>query len=260
MFAPSNNSADIRSSHAPRPGRLPLAALCAILTTLFAVQVASAHVTVNPREVPPDSNQTFTVRVPTEKEEATVKVRVEFPAGLTVSRFQPKPGWTREVERDSQQRITAVTWSGGQVGPGEYDEFAFIGRTPKEGAALSFKAYQTYQGGETVEWVGAEGTERPAALVKLASTAAAATTDHGGSIEGAGGVPASAATSASSAGNAATAAPAPAPGAPAGAPAGSAGTGGGSDLSLLLALGSGVLALIALVLSAVGRSRRPRPA
>jgi uncharacterized protein YcnI len=227
--------------------RLSLAAFGASLAALLTLDVASAHVTVNPREAAPDSSQTFNVRVPTEKDEPTVKIRVEFPAGLADSRFQPKPGWTREVERDAQQRITAVTWSGSQIGPGEYDEFAFIARTPKDAGALSFKAYQTYQGGETVEWTGAEGSERPAALVAVkgapAASAAGASESHGDG------------TAAQAAGKAAGAPATDADGASR-APVGTS----GSDLSLFAALATGVLALIAIVLSGIALARRPRPA
>lgn len=150
-----------------RAWALPLALGLALTLFLAGGRAASAHVGVLPDEVPANSNQAFTVRVPNERTEPTVKVRVELPGGLVVSRFQPKPGWAREVERDEQQRIIAVTWSGGQIGDGEYDEFAFIARTPGEVGTLAFKSYQTYQSGETVEWVNAQGQERDAAFVEV---------------------------------------------------------------------------------------------
>ena len=131
------------------------------------MSVAAAHVGVNPGEVPPDTSQVFAVRVPTERNEPTVAVRVEFPPGLTVSRFQPKPGWTYEVEKDSSGKTVAVTWSGGRIGPDEYDEFVFIGRTPKETGALVFNAYQTYGSGEVVEWTGPSDGEKPAPTVEV---------------------------------------------------------------------------------------------
>ncbi|HXI18529.1 MAG TPA: hypothetical protein VNM48_19360 [Chloroflexota bacterium] len=51
-----------------------------------------------------------------------------FPAGVTVARFQPKPGW----QRAGTGRIAATTWSGGRIENGEFDEFVFIARTPQE--------------------------------------------------------------------------------------------------------------------------------
>lgn len=207
---------------------LPRTIICALagaaLACLTAAPTASAHVTVQPREAPPSSSQVFSVRVPTEREEATVHVRVEFPEGLTVSRFEPVPGWARQVERDAQQRITAVVWSGGQIGPGEFQDFRFQARTPADSGELTFRASQTYAGGEKLEWAGPEGSERPAATVRVGSSTAVA-----------GATPATIAA----------------------APRGESPTSAeGSDLPLFVALGSGVIALLALILSIVGLAQR----
>src|SRR5881392_740157 len=105
------------------------AILVACLAALLAIGISSAHVTINPNAVPPATFATFLVRVPTERDEPTIKLRVEFPSGLTVSRFQPKAGWKREVEKDSAGRIIAATWSGGTIAPDEYEDFAFQART-----------------------------------------------------------------------------------------------------------------------------------
>lgn len=236
--SPSLRRDTVRSTNrsAPKLKRLPMAAAANALLALTTAGLAHAHVTVLPREVPPDSSQTFTVRVPTEKEEPTVRVRIEFPAGLVVSRFQPKGGWSRQVERDGQQRITAVTWSGGQIAPDEYEDFAFIGRTPREPGALAFKAYQSYQGGETVEWVNAEGEERPAALVAV--KAAVTSTEDPEGLQGL--------------------QPGAKPGGPTEGPRVASAQTGGSDLPLIIALASGVLALIAVILAGVALATRPR--
>lgn len=217
------------------------AALGAALAALVPLQAAYAHVTIAPNSAPADSFQTLAVRVPTERDEPTVKVRVEFPAGLTVSRFQPKPGWTREVEQDSQQRITAVTWSGGKIMPGEFDEFVLMARTPKEPGKLAFKAYQTYQSGETVAWTEGEGQQHPAALVTVtAATAGTGAGDDHGAM-------------------AMSAPPSPAPQTAGGAAAPPAAS-QGSDLPLFASLAALVLSLLALVLAGLGLARRPRPA
>ncbi len=260
--------------------------LVALVVALAFVAVAAAHVTVNPTEVRPNSFESFTVRVPTEKDEPTVKVRIEFPAALTVSRFQPKPGWKRDVEKDNTGRVAAATWSGGQVGPDEYEEFVFLARTPKEPGRLVFKAFQTYQSGETVAWVGAEGSEEPAPVVEVKpgpeGTAtgvenATATTGAGAtavattiSVEA---TPAEATTSASdpvtstpetitpsvapaetSAGAVmATVAPVAMPGGDGGA---ATTTAGGSDLPLFASLGALTVAGLALALAGISLARR----
>jgi uncharacterized protein YcnI len=254
-IAGPSNPDESRFEHlTPSRGPVLLAVIGVLLAMTTAPDVAHAHVSVTPSQVTPESNQTFTVRVPTEKDEPTVKVRVEFPASLTVSRFQPKPGWTRQVERDNQQRISAVTWSGGQIGAGEYEDFALIARTPREVGQLAFKAYQTYQSGETVEWINPEGRDQPAAFVQVQEGAAAPPGAAGApSVEG----PGAAQAPASPAGGQETVRPTAGPAGPSGiAPAQAT----GSDLPLLASLGALVIALIALVLATVALARRPRAA
>src|SRR5215218_6725941 len=161
--------------HRQRRAAIPVLALTfALLALALGAASAAAHVGVLPADVRPASNETFTVRVPNEKTEPTVRVRVVFPDGLVVSRFEPKPGWQREVEKDGAGRITGVTWSGGQIGDGQYDDFRFIARTPQQEGPVAFRAYQTYAAGETVEWVNAENQQNPAAFVQVRAAAAAA--------------------------------------------------------------------------------------
>jgi uncharacterized protein YcnI len=156
------------------------AAVCAAALTLQAA-TAMAHVTVWPREAPAKGFQVFSVRVPTEREAATVSVRLEFPAGLKSVRFMPKPGWKYEIEREAGGGIVGVTWSGGRIGRDEFDEFHFTARMPDEPTRLTFVAHQTYEDGEVVHWADPEGS-RPAAKVEVTGErpgASAASADHG---------------------------------------------------------------------------------
>src|SRR5438045_2902777 len=123
-----------------------------ILVLAAVVVVASAHVTVQPREVVSKKGGVFTVSVPSERPVPTVKLRLEFPDGMRISRLRSKQGWTTEVEQDTSKAIRSVTWSGGKIAPNEYDEFAFNARVTSPPAQLGIKAYQTYQDGEVVEW------------------------------------------------------------------------------------------------------------
>ena len=224
---------------------LNAALVSAIATLVPTACVASAHVSVLPAEAPAGSNQSYTVRVPSEKETPTIKVRVEFPPEVVVSRFMPKPGWTRDVEKDTAGKIVAATWSGGKVASDEYEEFGFIARNPKETGKISFKSFQTYGDGEIVAWANAEGQERPASVTTISAATAASS---GGSIEQPG--QATAGGAAPAAGS--TTAPAP----------GSAQTSarGGSDVGLFVAFAAAGLALVALAVAGVSLARRPRPA
>ena len=134
--------------------------------------VASAHVTVQPRQVAAGTRYgEFAVRVPTEKPVPTIKIRVEFPAGLRVARLKVKPGWTAQLERDSAKIITGVTWSGGRIGPDEYEDFYFSGNVlAKAGDTLMVRAYQTYEGGEIVEWTDTVDPHAPRPAARIAIT------------------------------------------------------------------------------------------
>jgi len=96
-----------------------------LLVTAFLVVVtggvAWAHVIVSPKEVPADSYQVLVVRAPTEKDISTTGIRVEVPEGFTVSGVRPVPGWESEFEEDAGV-IRAITWSGGEIQPREFQD------------------------------------------------------------------------------------------------------------------------------------------
>ena len=246
------------------------AALLAVVALLMSAGAAAAHIGLQPAEAPPNTNTVFTARVPNEQDSPTVRVRIEFPAGVTVSRFQPKPGWQRADEKDGSGRITAATWTGGQIGVGEFDDFVFQARTPAEAGTVRFRSFQTYGNGNTVEWINpTDPGLAPSINVRAAAANTTATGDHGQAAAPAtGGAPAAtaAATSALGATAAATAAAGSAANAAAAATraagAGSAAAGAqtGSDLPLFVALGSGAIALLSLALAAMALMRRPAEA
>lgn len=243
-----------------RAARSALGILLTLLLMLVGGGTAQAHVGVLPGTVAPSTNLAFTVRVPNEKDEPTIAVRVVFPENLTVSRFQPKAGWQREVERDSAGRITGVTWSGGSIGADEYEDFTFVGRTPGEAGVLMFKAYQTYQGGETVAWENPEGQDNPAPFVTVGLTAGMEA-QAGPAIEGTAAVATSDAAAPIASSPAASAAPAGAtsPEAEAASAPAESVADGGSDLALVLALGALIVAVLALAVAGIALLRR-RPA
>lgn len=149
-----------------------LLAICLIAMMMFA-GIASAHVTVLPNETTQGKYEVFTLRVPTEKEIATVKVEVKFPAGVTVSRFEPKFGWKYEATKDGSGKITSVIWTatGEGFGATEFGDFKMSGKVENDAKDLLWKAYQTYKDGSVVEWVGAEGSDKPASVTKVKAAA-----------------------------------------------------------------------------------------
>lgn len=149
-------------------------ALVAALTAALAAP-AYAHVTVQPNEAIAGSFSRFVVRVPNERDDAsTIKVEVEFPP-LAFLSFQPVEGWDRKTTtvtfdepidafgNEITEGVGTVTWSGGKINPGEFMEFGFSALVPGKETTLEFKAFQTYDSGEVVEWTGAADSESPAA-------------------------------------------------------------------------------------------------
>jgi uncharacterized protein YcnI len=134
--------------------------------------IAWAHVRVVPEDVPADSYEVLTVRVPTERDIPTTEVRVEVPEGFDVSRIEPVPGWDYELEEEAGV-VRGITWSGGEIGATEFQQFDVQGKTPAEPGEYPWNAYQTYENGEVVEWIGPEDSEEPASIIRVAEDGAA---------------------------------------------------------------------------------------
>ena len=109
---------------------------------------------------------------------------VQFPDGFADVSYEPVPGWDAKVKMEkaptpiesegetSTQQVSQVTWTGdgkqGIVGPGQFQDFGLSAQIPdKPGTTLTFKALQTYEGGEVVRWIGAPDSEDPAPQVKV---------------------------------------------------------------------------------------------
>lgn len=207
----------------------------ALIVSLFGAAVASAHVTVQPAQSTQGAYEKFTVRVPSEsKDSPTVKVEVRFQTdSVSISRFEPKPGWKYEIVKDADGTATGVVWTaeGEGLGPTEFTEFYMQGKVADTATAITWKAYQTYADGSVVEWVGADGSDKPASVTKVAPKPAGAATDSHGHTT---------APAAEGKGEPAAAAPA-----------------GGSQTPLYLSIAALVLGALSLVISLVrGRASR----
>jgi len=77
------------------------------------------------------------------------------------------PSWDYELEEEAGV-VRAITWSGGEIGATEFQQFDVQGKTPEEPGEYPWNAYQTYEDGSVVEWVGPEGSEEPASVVRVA--------------------------------------------------------------------------------------------
>lgn len=150
--------------------------------------VGSAHVTLQPNEVPAGEFKRLDVRVPNERDNAsTKKVQVKFPPGFIFVSSEPVAGWTAKVKmgklakpvevfgekRTEQVETVTFATKGKGVRPGEFQDFGLsVGLPDKPGTALTFKAIQTYSNGEVVRWIGAPTSDEPAPQVKLVAAPA----------------------------------------------------------------------------------------
>jgi uncharacterized protein YcnI len=147
-----------------------------LLVTMAAPLVfaasALAHAHISPA-VATTEDQVYTLVVPTEKEDAsTTKIELTPPSGFALESFREAPGWTRDVESTGsgeETEITKVTWSGGNVGPGEAAYLDFFG-SGEDAKTYAFDVRQTYSDGEVVDWSGPESSDEPAPTVELQSS------------------------------------------------------------------------------------------
>ncbi len=167
-----------------------LHALLAALTAALALAgTAGAHVTVHPNALPSGSFTVVNVRVPNERPQSTTKVDVQLPSGILFLSYQPVPGWKAKVTyrklakpvtmygEQITREVDRVTWTGGRIAAGQFVEFPLSISVPSRpaGTVLTFKAVQTYAGGEVVRWIGSPTADQPApqVLVRGKDTAVA---------------------------------------------------------------------------------------
>ena len=135
------------------------------LSAALLLSFAAAHATVRTEtgltESKAGASETYRLNVPTEKEIPTTQVRLVVPAGVTLTRFQVLPGFTRSVVRNTDGLITEVTWRG-RIAPQEYARFFFQARNPAQPGEVAWKVYQTYADGSVVAWDDTNPEQTPA--------------------------------------------------------------------------------------------------
>jgi uncharacterized protein YcnI len=174
-----------------------IAGLGAILGAIvLAATSASAHVTVDPGTAPKGAgDQVLTFRVPNEMDNAnTNQVKIQLPQDHPIAAVDvlAMPGWTTKVEtvhlatpiKTDDGTVTdvpsVITWSGGQIKPGEYGEFRVLAMgLPNDTDSLTFKTVQGYDNNQEVSWIDATvaGQAMPAHPAPVLTLTAAAAGD-----------------------------------------------------------------------------------
>lgn len=119
---------------------------------LFAPAFVLAHSVVSPSQTATSKYENFSLSVPTERDVPTIGITLAIPDGLDHVTPVVKAGWMIKTTKDSEGKVTEISWTGGSVPAGQKDFFVFSARTPATSTTLVWKAYQTYRGGEVVAW------------------------------------------------------------------------------------------------------------
>ena len=90
------------------------------------------------------------------------------------------PGWSITVQTVTLAKplvtddgsfstaVSEVTWKGGTILPGEYQDFSVSADPLPTGISqLVFKAIQTYDNGDVIRWIGPPSDEHPAPTITV---------------------------------------------------------------------------------------------
>lgn len=141
---------------------MTLAAPSVAALMLFAA-VASAHVTIAPAESSTGAWETYTLKVPSEKDIATVQVDLRIPEGAEFKQYEATPGWNVTIEGNK------VSWTatGEGIQAGQFQRFYFTAKNPDAAGDIAWNAYQHYADGSLVQWSGEEGSETPHSVTSI---------------------------------------------------------------------------------------------
>lgn len=147
-----------------------LVLLAAALGAAALAAPAQGHVQVRPALVAPGDPVLFEVIVPGERDAKTVEVTLQVPKDVLPFSFEDPPGWERTVEEADDGSLAAIRWRGEQAEDG-FTRFAFLASTPEQEGEIQWKALQTYDDGHVARWIGAPGSDNPAAVTTVSASA-----------------------------------------------------------------------------------------
>jgi uncharacterized protein YcnI len=148
--------------------RLSGRSVFAFVIFVFASTVA-AHVTVWPRVSNTGAHEKYLVRVPTEGTVATTSIELAIPATVTFVAVGAASSHTYRLVK-SEGRIVGIVWSM-TINPGEFAEFAFLARNPKDDKEIVWKVVQRFADGTSTQWAGPAGDKHPASVTSLSVAA-----------------------------------------------------------------------------------------
>ncbi|NHM33642.1 YcnI family protein [Neobacillus terrae] len=151
--------------------------LLTVLGLFLFSSTASAHVTVVPKSSTTGAWETYTVKVPVEKEIPTTKITLKAPEGVEIMSYQPVPGWKYSAEKDAKGKVKSFSFesTGEGILQGQFQSFTFVAKNPDNATQVAWDAYQYYKDGSIVEWTGDENSKSPHSITDIV---AGASEDH----------------------------------------------------------------------------------
>jgi len=137
----------------------------AVMCAMLAPVVVHGHVSISPRQSAAGATEKYTVRVPTEGKVMTVGADMEVPEGVTIETVAMPVGWTYELKRTGD-RITGISWNM-NIKPGEFAEFSFVARNPRDKEQLVWTLRQRFADGTITDFTKGPNGIRPTAIVRL---------------------------------------------------------------------------------------------
>lgn len=172
-----------------------LIVLCGVIAALVLAlpATAGAHIQVRPARAAPLDPVLWTVLVPNERSEATTRIELQVPAGVSPFSFEDQPGWKRTLKLAPDQSIERIVWTG-RLGPEGLARFTFLGTTPEQEGTIAWKALQVYEDGDIVRWIGDAEADEPASFTTVTNDAPRENAGGEGGEAADGGEPAAPAT------------------------------------------------------------------
>ena len=160
-----------------RTHRIVTGALLALLLAVGAARPAAGHEEISPAEVPTGKAVFLTLLAANETRSALTRITVTAPTGVEFGAATRQPaGWTAE------RSPTAITWTGGTLAPGTFEQWGFEVEAIDQPGPLRFRVASGYAGGgsdtHSVEIVavapGPSGTTVPSPVTTVTTTPAEA--------------------------------------------------------------------------------------
>jgi uncharacterized protein YcnI len=140
--------------------------IVAVASALLAAAPAQAHIQVSPTRAAPGDAVLFQLLVPNERAASTVEVSMKVPGNVIPFSYEEPAGWKRRITLANNGAPDIVHWRG-HVAVDGFARFGFLATTPAKAGPLAWKTIQRYSDGKEVRWIGAPGSDTPAAVTAV---------------------------------------------------------------------------------------------